>query len=79
VEVAPYHRKAGLSYAGYEVTSTVDNGELTTLRSLRVDGDQFPPEKYAELKEFFNIVQGGDAGECVLHTDVQGSGTSSSK
>lgn len=68
VEAAPYHRKAGLSYAGYEVTSTVDQGELTTRRSLRLAEVKFPPEKYAELKEFFNIVQSGDAGQCVLHS-----------
>jgi hypothetical protein len=70
VEVSPYRRKAGLSYASYLVSSEVAGNKLTTLRSLRVDGVNFPPEKYGELKEFFNIVQSGDTGQCVLHSNA---------
>lgn len=43
LEAAPYHRKAGLSYAAYESTSSRVGDELTTERSLRFDGLNFPP------------------------------------
>jgi len=71
VEVPPYRRRAGLSYASYLVSSEVADNKLTTSRSLRVDGVSFPPEKYGELKEFFNIVQSGDTGQCVLHSNSE--------
>lgn len=69
VEISPYRRKAGLSYASYSVSSEVADNKLTTHRSLRVDGINFPSEKYGELKEFFNIVQSGDTGQCVLQSN----------
>jgi Domain of Unknown Function with PDB structure (DUF3857)/Transglutaminase-like superfamily len=67
MEVLPYHRKAGLSYADYEVSSSLDGNQLKTERQLRFDGVNFPPEAYAVLKGFFNIVQAGDGGQAVLH------------
>lgn len=66
LEAPPYRRKAGLSYAGYEVSSTLQDNLLITKRSLHVDGTTFPPEKYDELKNFFGIVQAGDGGQAVL-------------
>jgi hypothetical protein len=69
VEVPPYRRKAGLSYASYLVSSEVADNKLTTHRSFSVEGVNFPPEKYSELKEFFNIVQSGDSGQCVLQSN----------
>lgn len=71
VEISPYRRKAGLSYASYLVSSEVADNKLTTQRSLRVDGINFPPEQYGELKEFFNIVQSGDTGQCVLQSNSE--------
>lgn len=67
MEVLPYHRTAGLPYAQYEVSSSLDNNELKTSRSLRFDGLSFPPETYSLLKGFFNIVQSGDSGQAILH------------
>jgi hypothetical protein len=66
VEEPPYRRKAGLSYAGYEISSAIEERKLVTRRTMRLDGLQFPPEKYEELKNFFSIVQRGDGGQAVL-------------
>ena len=66
VEEPPYRRKAGLSYAGYEISSTIEDRHLVTRRKIRLDGVQFPPEKYEELKNFFSIVHRGDTGQAVL-------------
>jgi hypothetical protein len=56
VEEPPYRRKAGLSYAGYEISSTVKDRQLVTKRKLRFEGTQLPPDKYEELKNFSNVV-----------------------
>ncbi|HEY6970993.1 MAG TPA: DUF3857 domain-containing protein [Candidatus Angelobacter sp.] len=66
LEAPPYRRKAGLSYAGYEVSSVMEQNQLVTKRSLNVDGLSFPPEKYDELKNFFSVVQAGDGGQAVF-------------
>ena len=66
LEAPPYRRKAGLSYAGYEVSSSLEQNQLVTKRSLHVDGLSFPPEKYDELKNFFSVVQAGDGGQAVF-------------
>ena len=66
MEVPPYRRKAGLSYAGYEISSAVEDRQLVTRRNLRFEELQLPPEKYEELKNFFTIVQKGDDGHAVL-------------
>lgn len=79
VEVPPYRRKAGLSYASYLVSSEVADNKLTTRRSLKVDGVNFPPEKYGELKEFFTIVQSGDTGQCVLHNNSEAASTAANQ
>ncbi|HEY6307603.1 MAG TPA: DUF3857 domain-containing protein [Candidatus Angelobacter sp.] len=68
MEVPPYRRKAGLSYASYEISSGLEQRQLVTNRSLRFDGLSFPPEKYVELKSFFSIVLAGDGGQAVLQT-----------
>ncbi len=66
MEVAPYRRKVGLSYAGYEIYSSLDGQNLVTSRSMHLDDPSFPPEKYFELKNFFSIVLAGDGGQAVL-------------
>jgi len=66
VEVLPYHRKAGLPYADYEISSSLQENGFRTRRSLRFEGVNFPPEAYSLLKGFFNIVQAGDTGRAVL-------------
>ena len=66
LEAPPYRRKSGLSYAGYEIASTLQDGQLVTRRKLRFDGLQIPPGQYGELREFFAIVQKGDGGQAVL-------------
>lgn len=66
VEEPPYRRKAGLSYAGYEISFAVEGHQLTAARQFHLTGTQFPPEKYDELKNFFSIVQKGDEGHAVL-------------
>lgn len=66
LEAPPYRRKAGLSYAGYEISSSLQDNQLITRRSFHVDGLTFPPEKYDELKNFFGIVQAGDGGQAVF-------------
>jgi hypothetical protein len=66
VEEPPYRRKAGLSYAGYEIASSVEDRELVTRRKLRFAELQLPTDKYEELKNFFGIVQKGDEGHAVL-------------
>lgn len=67
VEEPPYRRKAGLTYAGYEIASSVEDRELVTRRKLRFAELQLPSDKYEELKNFFSIVQKGDEGHAVLH------------
>jgi Transglutaminase-like superfamily len=66
MEAAPFSRKAGLPYAAYEISSSVDPKQVVTQRTLRFDGLTFPPEKYFELRNFFSIVQAGDDGHAVL-------------
>ena len=70
VEEPPYRRKAGLSYAGYEISSAVQDGQMTTKRKLRFEKLQLPPEQYEELRNFFSVVQKGDEGRAVLHLGV---------
>jgi hypothetical protein len=69
LEQPPYRRKAGLSYAGYELNSEVQGKQLSIKRNLRLEGLSFPPEKYSELKEFFAIVQAGDEDQAVLRPE----------
>jgi hypothetical protein len=66
VEEPPYRRKAGLSYAEYEINTVLQDRMLVTKRKMRLDGLQFPPDKYEELKNFFVVVQKGDGGQAVL-------------
>jgi hypothetical protein len=67
LEEPPYHRKAGLSYAGYEISTDFEEHQLITKRKLHFDDLQLPPERYEEVKNFFSIVQKGDGGQAVLH------------
>jgi hypothetical protein len=66
LEAPPYRRKAGISYAGYEIFTELKEGELVTRRKLSFDRLQLPPEQYEELKNFFGVVQKGDGGQAVL-------------
>jgi hypothetical protein len=66
VEEPPYRRKAGLSFAGYEISFEVDGRRLTTDRELRLKGTLFPPEDYEALRNFFSVVQKGDESHAVL-------------
>ena len=68
LEAPPYRRKSALSYAGYEISSALQEGQLVTKRKLRFDGLQIPPGQYGELREFFAIVQKGDGGQAVLQS-----------
>lgn len=71
VEESPFRRKAGLSYAGYEISSVVSGQQVVTQRKLRFEQLQLPPEKYEELKNFFSIVQKGDEGHAVLRVKAE--------
>ena len=66
LEVPPYRRKAGLAYAGYEISSSLQGDQLITKRALHFDNVYFEPDEYSGLKGFFNIVQAGDNGQAVL-------------
>lgn len=66
LEVPPYNRKAGLSYAAYAISNSEQGNQLVIRRSFRFEGTSFPPEKYLELKNFFVVVQAGDAGQAVF-------------
>lgn len=70
VEEPPYRRKAGLSYAGYEISSEVEDHRLTTGRDLHFKRTELPPEQYEELKNFFSVVQKGDEGHAVLRRET---------
>jgi len=69
VEAPPYRRKAGLAYAGYEISSTVEDRQLITKRKLRFEGSLMPLEKYEELRNFFSVVQKGDGDQAVLRPE----------
>jgi hypothetical protein len=71
VEEPPFRRKAGLSYAGYEISSAVADHQITTQRKLRFEEVQLPADKYEELKNFFSVVQKGDEGHTVLHIKTE--------
>jgi hypothetical protein len=71
VEAAPYRRKAGLSYAGYEISSVVEDRQLITRRKLRFEGSLMPLEKYEELRNFFSVVQKGDGDQAVLRPESE--------
>jgi hypothetical protein len=66
VEEPPYRRKAGLSFAGYEISFEVDDRQLIIDRKLRLNGTVFPPEDYEALRNFFSVVQKGDESHAVL-------------
>ena len=66
VEEPPYPRKAGLSFAGYEISFEVDDRQLIIDRKLRLNGTVFPPEDYEALRNFFSVVQKGDESQAVL-------------
>lgn len=66
LDAPPYRRKSGLAYAGYEISSALQDNQLVTKRSLHVDEVALPPEKYYELKSFFTVVVAGDGGSAVL-------------
>ncbi|HJX85662.1 MAG TPA: hypothetical protein VJ723_15085, partial [Candidatus Angelobacter sp.] len=68
VEAAPYHRKAGLAYGGYEIGSSMQDNQLTVQRTLRLDRMRFQSDEYLELKGFFAIVQAGDGEQAVLQS-----------
>ena len=69
VEAPPYRRKAGLAYAGYEISSAVEDHQLITKRKLRFEGSLVPLEKYEELRNFFSVVQKGDGDQAVLRSE----------
>ncbi|HET8891975.1 MAG TPA: transglutaminase domain-containing protein [Candidatus Angelobacter sp.] len=69
VEAPPYRRKAGLAYAGYEISSAVEDRQLVTKRKLRFEGSLVPLEKYEELRNFFSVVQKGDGDQAVLQKE----------
>ncbi|HEX3586100.1 MAG TPA: transglutaminase domain-containing protein [Candidatus Angelobacter sp.] len=71
VEAPPYRRKAGLAYAGYEISSVVEDRQLITRRKLRFEGSLMPLEKYEELRNFFAVVQKGDGGQAVLRPESE--------
>jgi len=71
VEAPPYRRKAGLSYAGYEISSVVEDRQLITRRKLRFEGSLMPLEKYEELRNFFSVVQKGDGDQAVLRPESE--------
>jgi hypothetical protein len=71
VEAPPYRRKAGLSYAGYEISSAVEDRQLITRRKLRFEGSLMPLEKYEELRNFFSVVQKGDGDQAVLRPESE--------
>jgi hypothetical protein len=64
-------RKAGLSYAGYEISSVVEDRQLITRRKLRFEGSLMPLEKYEELRNFFSVVQKGDGDQAVLRPESE--------
>lgn len=71
VEAPPYRRKAGLSYAGYEISSVVEDRQLITRRKLRFEGSLLPLEKYEELRNFFTVVQKGDEDQAILRPESE--------
>jgi hypothetical protein len=71
VEAPPYRRKAGLSYAGYEISSAVEERQLITKRKLRFEGSLLPLEQYEELRNFFTVVQKGDGDQAVLRPEAE--------
>jgi hypothetical protein len=70
LEAPPYRRKAGLAYAGYEVSSSLTEVKLSTTRLLRFGEFYLPPEKYEELRNFYKIVLAGDGGHAVLRAET---------
>ena len=69
VEEPPYRRKINLAYAGFEISSQLKDHALITERELDFKQTELPPEKYEELKGFFNVVQKGDEGHAVLRRE----------
>lgn len=67
-------RKAGLSDAGYEISGSMQGNKLVITRNFHLDDVSFPPEKYGLLKNFFKVVQGGDAEQIVFHAGSENAG-----
>lgn len=70
VEEPPYRRKAGLSYAAYEISSEVEGHRLITGRDLYFKKTALAPEQYEEIKNFFSVAQKGDEGHAVLRREI---------
>jgi hypothetical protein len=69
VEEPPYRRKINLAYAGFEISAQLKDHTLITERELDFKKTELPPEKYEELKGFFNVVQRGDEGHAILRRE----------
>ena len=68
-------RKAGLPDAGYEISGSMQENKLVITRNFHIDDISFPPEKYTLLKNFFKVVQGGDAAQIVFHAGAESAGS----
>lgn len=66
VESVPGVRSARLSYAQYQNIEKFEGAQLSSTRTLLVNGVFFPANQYAELKDFFAKVQEGDEQQAVL-------------
>ncbi len=66
VESVPGKQDARLPYALYESATRFSGAKFEAQRVLLFNGIFFPPEKYSDVKGFFNKVQAGDEQQVVF-------------
>ena len=66
LEHPPHERKTALYDAKYEIRNALTGNELTVKRSFSLNGIRFGPDRFMDMKEFFDVVQAGDEGQAIL-------------
>lgn len=66
IESVPEVRNARLPYAQYQNIEKFEGTQLSSTRTLLVNGVFFPASQYADLKDFFSKVRDGDEQQAVL-------------
>jgi len=66
LEHPPHERKYRLYDAGYEILNSFSGDQLVITRSLSLNGIRFGVERFAEMKDFFAVVQAGDEGQAIM-------------
>lgn len=69
LEHPPHERKTALYDAKYEIRNSLADNHLLIKRSLSLNGIRFGPNRFMEMKEFYDVVQAGDESQAILQPE----------